>query len=118
MQFETSEINVICTDLDRSLHFYNEVLGFEIIEHEGTACRLKFGATTLLLLPVAGKPLPQRRYCSIPTISLDLQVEDIDEAADYFREHHVIFEEEVDPNLGRCIIRDPDGLFLEIIQKD
>jgi catechol 2,3-dioxygenase-like lactoylglutathione lyase family enzyme len=117
MQFETSEINIICTEIDRSLDFYHHILGFELMEREGAACRLRFGPTTLLLLPLADNPLPQRRYCSVPGVSLDLLVDDIYAAADYLHEHRVAFEEEVDPNLERCIIRDPDGMFIEIIQK-
>jgi catechol 2,3-dioxygenase-like lactoylglutathione lyase family enzyme len=117
MKFDTGEINIICTELDRSLQFYHHILGFELIEREGVACRLRFGSTTLLLLPLASNPLPQRRYCSAPTVSLDLMVADIFAAADYFREHNISFEEDVDPNLKRCIIRDPDGMFLEIVQK-
>ena len=118
MQFETGEINIICTEIDRSMNFYHNVLGFKLIEREGTACRLKYGPTTLLLLPLSDNHLPQRRYCSFPTISLNLMVDDIDAAAAYFRKHNIPFEDEVDPNLKRCIIRDPDGIFLEIIQKD
>lgn len=118
MEFYTSEINIICSDIDRSLNFYHHVLGFELIEREDVTCRLRFGTSTLLLLPFAKTALPQRAYCSVPTVSLDFLVDDIHAAADYLRSHNVSFEEDVDPNLKRCIIRDPDGLFLEIIEKD
>ncbi len=118
MEFYTSETNIVCCDIDRSLNFYHHVLGFELIERENGACRLRFGTSTLLLLPFAKTASPQRPYCSVPTVSLDLLVDDVEAAANYLQSHNVVFEEDVDPNLRRCIIRDPDGLFLEIIEKD
>ena len=41
MRFRMGETNIICTDLERSLHFYRDLLGFEALEPEGPAWHLE-----------------------------------------------------------------------------
>jgi catechol 2,3-dioxygenase len=115
MLYAPGELNVICTELERSLRFYRDILGFELLEQEGDAHRLRFGGTTLLLLPVARSGGERQVYCSIPTYSLDLMVEEIDEAFRHLTDAGV--EIEGTPEMGSFIIRDPDGLVMEVIGK-
>jgi len=117
VKFKTGEINIICTDLERSLTFYRDVLGFNFVEREGIACRLKCGDTFLLLLPVAKSPHPSEPYCSTATISFDLMVENIEKVFKYLQENGVEFESEWEPGSSRFFIRDPDGLVIEVIEK-
>lgn len=108
---------MICTDVDRSLRFYRDILGFEPVEEEGPARRLKCGSTCILLLPVAGAAGPPEPYCSVPTFSFDLLVNDIEAAYNYCKERGVEFESEREEGSGRFFIRDPDGLVLEVIEE-
>ncbi len=117
MKFKTGEINIICTNLERSLTFYRDVLGFVFVEQEGIACRLKCGDMYVLLLPVANSPHPREPYCSTATISFDLIVENIEDAFKYLQENNVDIETEWKPGSSRFFIRDPDGLVLEVIEK-
>ncbi|MEE9553166.1 MAG: VOC family protein [candidate division Zixibacteria bacterium] len=117
MEFKTGEINIVCADLDRSLTFYRDILGFTLIEREGIACRLQCENTCFLLLPVANSPRSREPYCSIPIISFDLLVDDIEKAYKYLQENKVEFEAELEPGSPRFFILDPDGLVIEIIQK-
>ncbi|MCA9838631.1 MAG: hypothetical protein KC422_17060 [Trueperaceae bacterium] len=49
MNFEPGEINIICTHLTASRHFYEEILGFEFIEEEQGAVRLSCKQQNFLL---------------------------------------------------------------------
>jgi catechol 2,3-dioxygenase-like lactoylglutathione lyase family enzyme len=116
MKFSAGEINIICSDLGKSLSFYRDILGFVLVEREENACRLKCGDTCFLLLPVAESQSAREPYCSEPTISFDLMVDDIEKANIYFKKHEVEFESEWEPGSPRLFIRDPDGLVIEIIK--
>jgi catechol 2,3-dioxygenase-like lactoylglutathione lyase family enzyme len=118
MNFETGEINIICAELDRSLTFYRDILGFVLVEREGIACRLKCADRYFLLLPVADSPRPREQYCSMPSISFDLLVDDIAKARKFLQEKKVEFDAEWKPDSTRFFIRDPDGLVIEVIQHD
>ncbi|MBT7616643.1 MAG: hypothetical protein HN590_05090 [Calditrichaeota bacterium] len=48
-------------------------------------------------------------------MSFDLLVEDAKAAFDFFKEHSVEFEMELEPNGSYFFIRDPDGLVIEIV---
>ena len=116
MKFKTGEINIICSDLERSLVFYRDILGFTLIKQEGIACRLRCDNTHFLLLPVANSSRPREPYCSKPIISIDLLVDDIEKAYIYLKENNVAFEAEWKPGSSRFFIRDSDGLIIEIIE--
>lgn len=111
------EINVICTDLDRSLRFYRDVLGFEAVEEEGPAWHMTCGAVKFLLLAVAGESREPTPYCAYPEFSIDLMVDDLEATHRRFQEHGVEFVSEFEPDADRFMIRDPDGLVFEVIQK-
>jgi len=115
--FGIGEINVICSDLDRSLRFYRDVCGFTVEAFEGRACHLRCGPHRVLLLPVAreaGEPVP---YGSRPTISFDLIADDIAEAARRFAGHGAEFAMPWEPGAVSFHVRDPDGLVLEVIDR-
>lgn len=115
MKFSAGEINIICTDLERSLAFYRDILGFTLAEREGIACRLRCDDTFFLLLPVAKSQSASEPYCSKPTVSFDLMVDDIEKANMYFKNCEVEFELEWEQGSSRFFVRDPDGLVIEII---
>jgi catechol-2,3-dioxygenase len=85
------EINIICSDLDRSIRFYRDVLGFEVLEQEDVACHLRCGQTRFLLLAIApskSSPLP---YSQTPEFSIDLLVDDLAEVVHYLKAHKIEF---------------------------
>ncbi|NQU04702.1 MAG: VOC family protein [Calditrichaeota bacterium] len=115
MQFKPGEINIICTDIERSLGFYRDLLGFETVSVEDGAWHLKCDGTPFLLLPFA-KSIPDRKpYCEQPAVSFDLRVEDVKAAYDFFKENKVEFEKEPESEGAYFFIRDPDGLVIEIV---
>ncbi len=118
MKFSVGEINVIVTDLERSLRFYRDVLGFEVLGKEGDGYHLLSADTQVLLLGVAKEEGGRPPYCVAPSISFDVVVENIAEAVRHLAGHDVDFESRWKPGDDSVFIRDPDGLVLEVIQAD
>lgn len=110
------EINIICTDLDRSIKFYRDVLGFEVLEQEDVACHMRCGQTRFLLLAIAQSKPPRLPYGQTPEFSIDLMVDDLAEVVSYLKTHQVEIVSELAANEKRAFIRDPDGLVFEVIQ--
>lgn len=117
MEFEAGEINILCSDIEKSLSFYKDVLGFEIIEHEDGAVRLKCIDKIFLLLPFAKKYERKAKYGSIPEISFDLYVNDISLTVDYLKSHKIKILKPLTQKENWIVISDPDGLAIEVIQK-
>jgi len=115
MQFKVGEINIICTDIERSMRFYRELLGFEVMSEEEGAWHMQCGGIPFLLLPLAKSTPDRKPYCAEPTVSFDLLVEDIQATFDYFKENKVEFEMDPEPDGSYFFIRDPDGLVIEIV---
>jgi catechol 2,3-dioxygenase-like lactoylglutathione lyase family enzyme len=118
MRYTVGEINILCTDASRSLVFYRDVLGFEVLSEEEGAYHLRCGRTGFLLLAVAKTARLLLPYCATPEFSIDLFVEDLKTTYDHLQSHQVTFVSEWKPNATGFFIRDPDGLVFEIIQKD
>lgn len=110
------EINIICTDLERSLTFYRDVLGFEAVAREDPGYHMRCGPVRVLLLAVAGAPGAVAPYCSRPEISIDLMVDNLQDAFLLLKARNVTFVSEFEPDADRFFIRDPDGLVFEVIQ--
>lgn len=115
MRFRIGETNIICTDLERSLRFYRDLLGFEVLEAEGPAWHLACDGRKFLLLGVAERSREPVPYCQTAEFSLDLLVEDLDQAKRRCEAAGVRFVAGFEPSASRFFIHDPDGLVLEII---
>jgi catechol 2,3-dioxygenase-like lactoylglutathione lyase family enzyme len=111
------EVNVICSDMDRSLRFYRDVLGFEEGEHEGdVAVHMHCGGQQILLLAGASQAGPRHAYPAVPQLSFDVMTGDIAAAFDHCQSHSVEFVEAWKAGEVSFIMRDPDGLVIEVIQ--
>ncbi len=110
------EINVVCSSLEASLRFYRDVLGFEQLSEEKGCWHMACGGTRFLLLPFAEPKEERLAYGSVPTISVDLIVDDLDAARAYLAAKGVDMIDEPPGDDGCFFIRDPDGLVLEIVQ--
>lgn len=115
--FTPGEINILCTDLKRSLRFYRDVLGFEVTAQEVGAVHLRSGLHAYLLLPFAQQARPDVPYGARAEFSLDLTVPDLAAAAAHLKAQGVTFARPWQPDAASVIIHDPDGLVWEIIQQ-
>ncbi|MFT7587120.1 MAG: catechol 2,3-dioxygenase-like lactoylglutathione lyase family enzyme [Cellvibrionaceae bacterium] len=116
MVFKSGETNIICTNLEKSLVFYQDILGFIFVEEEQGAVRLVLSGRYYLLLPFASQTRPTWEYCSAPDISFDLLVDDLEQAFHYLKAHRVKFAQKWSANESNFLIYDPDRLIIEIVE--
>src|ERR1700736_3424348 len=106
--------SVLITDVERSRHFYAQILGLKEIPRPKTfdfvVLWYDLGNQHLhLLLKPQADTLSPRHFA--------LRVADAAEARAYFRAHHLAYQETTPiPGADRFFIADPDGNRIEIIQ--
>ena len=115
MKFKPGETNIICRDAAASLAFYQDILGFTLVEREGDAIRLENEGVVFLLLPFARAKRPRWEYVTTPDFSLDLMVDDLAQAYGYLEAKGVTFSKPWSPGDYSFVIQDPDGLCMEVI---
>lgn len=118
-RFRLGEINIICTDFERSLKFYRDILGFEMLAEDqqlGTYVHLRCGRYQFLLFACAKATAPRAAYATQSSFSVDLVTGDLKAEAARLKEAGVEMAQEWKPGAGMFVIRDPDGLAWEIIQ--
>ena len=118
MNFELGEINIISTNIEKSLNFYRDILGFEVTEKEGEAVHLRGAGHIFLILPFAKTDVNSEKYCEKSQVSFDLYLEDVESAYNYFKEKNIRIEQDLNKSKDCFFIRDPDGLVIEIMRKD
>lgn len=117
---------LVVSDLDRSRHFYRDVLGATVYrEYSGTSCVLSFQGSWLLLVtgggPTSDKPTVTFAPPQEPdTVSheMTIRVPDCRSAYETLKARGAVF---LTPPVDRgeeirCFFRDPDGHLLEISQ--
>jgi len=115
---------LVVSDMDRSRHFYRDVLGATVYrEYGGTSCVLSFQGTWLLLVtgggPTKDKPTVTFAPPTDPGIvshELTIRVPDCQAAYEILNARGATF---LTPPVDwggeiRCFFRDPDGNLLEI----
>lgn len=110
------EINVLCTDLERSLAFYRDALGLAETGREGGAVHLDAGPTSLLLLPFATVPRTAQEYGAEPTVSFDMLVEDADRTVDALVAAGGTRLDSLGGGRGWAVA-DPDGNVIEVLSR-
>ena len=116
MKFSPGETNVICTHLDRSLALYRDALGYSAVEEEDDAARLAIGDSFLLLLPPVSVPAVDSPYCERAEVTFDLRTGDLAAAARHLADYNVVFEKPWNPCDDFIVIKDPDGLRIEVVR--
>ena len=117
---------LVVSDMDRSRHFYRDILGAKVYrEYGGTSCVLNFQGSWLLLVTGGGPTEDKPSVTFAPpkdpdTVSheMTIRVPDCHQAYELLKARGAIF---LTPPLDRgeeirCFFRDPDGHLLEISQ--
>jgi catechol 2,3-dioxygenase-like lactoylglutathione lyase family enzyme len=113
--FRPGETNIICRDLDRSLHFYVDVLGFSELGREMGCVHLSLGSRRFLLMPWAKEDREPAPYLREPGFSVDLEVDDLDAAQTWLESHGITAYRGENYSDGLFVIQDPDGNCWEIL---
>lgn len=114
---QVGEINVICSNLEASLAFYRDVLGFTVTGEEDGAVHLDCGGQSFLLLPYAKTKRDLQPYVSVTEFSVDLLVDDLKSAYEHLKTKGVGFAQSYKEADSYFVIRDPDGLCIEVVQR-
>lgn len=116
-------VEIVPADLERSLRFYSDVLGFRLKSRMPVnapplreVIYLTLGDTMLELLGVDGLPAPSGESWQVGCRGLALEVDDMGAAV------AALAEKGVKPTVGpvdlgaslRAEIRDPDGVMIEL----
>lgn len=114
-------------DFEKTLRFYTEILGFKIIMRRQVdrppmkeIVFLELGGTMLELFSVE-KPLPaSREPWRVGYRKIALQVENAGKAVEYLKNKgvEIVGNPAAAQPLTRAEIKDPDGLSIELIQRD
>ena len=118
MQVRRGETNLYVTDIDRSARFYCDALDFSIEESDDTFCKVVHPGFTITLFRTAGEG-HRDPIGSCPSMTADMLVDDIDEAAERIRACGGEVEEIRAWEQGRfTLFRDPDGISWELIAQE
>ena len=115
---DSIDLGVLVSDIQASLHFYQELLGLKFIEKIpvwfGTMYRLRFGTSDFKLIDPSARP-------SQGLIGLESQVgfryvtfviKNLSDVCKELRSKGVVFEvpeKELRPGVRIAMVRDPDG---------
>ena len=123
---DSIDLGVLVSDIQASLHFYQELLGLKFVEKVplwfGTMYRLRFGTSDFKLIdPIA--PPPQG------LIGLESQlgfryvtfvIRNLSDVCKELRSKGVVFEvpeKELRPGVRIAMVRDPDGNVVEFVER-
>ena len=122
-------VEIVTNELDRTVRFYTEILGFTVklrdrVERSGLGVPidlvyLDLGGTVVELISYEGAavdPAPQKEHLGYRMIALE--VDDMDEATDYLRQRgiDIVWGPRVRETYARAEICDPNGYHIELRQ--
>ncbi len=114
--FRATAVTIACTDLARSVRFYEGVLGASPEAGDGYGCRwYTLGPLFLSLMPNATIPSPARMP-EHPMALLWLETDDLPAAARRFAESGVEVLQLSDGQF--MMVADPDGIVIEVWQAE
>lgn len=117
-KFRGRAVTIACTDLRKSLRFYEEVLGAAIVPtEEGTFPWFQLGSLVLTLMPNAVERCP----AMMPTHAMAmlwLEVDDLHAAYDWCVKSGVEIIQPPHPEALFMLIADPDGIVIEVWQSE
>ena len=117
MRFALGGVNVGCRDLERSLAFYRDILGFEPETIDRGYAELRAGRLRVHLFERAEPSKEDAGQDEAQAVSIDLMVDNIEEAYEHCESRGVAFKEKLTPAMDYFVVRDPDGLTIEIIEE-
>jgi glyoxylase I family protein len=119
-------VAIICSDYEKSKHFYSEILGLKIVrevyreERDSYKLDLEVGNQYQIeLFSFPSPPVRPSRPEAVGLRHLAFQVDDIEESIANIKEHGVVVEPiKIDEFTGKrfTFFADPDGLPIELYE--
>lgn len=122
MKLTMKYVILYVNDLEKTIHFYRDILALPIKMQQGTYIEFDTGATTLSVNTRAsvkeeiGLNVPEA-HVKTQTFEIGFVVEDVEEAIENLRNHDVpIIKEPTKKPWGQTVayVADPDGHYIEI----
>ena len=120
-------IAIICSDYEKSKHFYTDLLGFKIIREvyrkERLSYKLDLEVGNQYQIELFSFPNPPERTshpeaCGLRHLAFE--VDEIEQAVDYIKQKGIFVEPiRIDEFTGKrfTFFADPDGLPIELVEK-
>jgi len=121
------DVGVICTEVEASLEFYQNVLGLEFVGKMdnplGTLYRLRFGQSDFKLLVPKGQPPqgPKGLMAQTGYRYVTLVVKNLSQICAALKERGVEFcypETEIRPGTRIAMVYDPQGNVVEFVERN
>lgn len=112
-----------CTDMEGMLHFFCDVLGFDLVKRHKGRIYIQRDDREITLVPnsdiqIVSDVPPTVEREETPIFIEDIKVKDIEKAIAHFKQHNVEFENDWQPGDTKVVIRDPDGGNWEVSQEE
>jgi catechol 2,3-dioxygenase-like lactoylglutathione lyase family enzyme len=112
--FRGKAVSIVCTDLERSERFYQQILGARRLDTEFAALPwFELGALTITLVPNASEPSPAEFGTHAMPV-LWLEVDDLRSAHAHLLKSGVVIDELHEGEF--MLVADPDGMIIEVWQ--
>jgi glyoxylase I family protein len=120
-------VEIVTSNLERTLKFYTEILGFKIQQKMNPGrppieelVFIELGGTMIEIFSVKEPVLLSEEIWQIGCRKFAIEVDDLDKTVDYLQSKGIELSEEIIAveSLKRAEIKDPDGLSIELIQRD
>lgn len=117
VSFSAKSVTIACTNRERSEHFYVGVLGAVAIPGDGYGCPwYRLGSLVISLMENADQPSPSTfPDHAMPILWVD--VDDIRRAYEHLKDAGTPIIQAPDDDMF-ILVTDPDGLVIEIWQRD
>ncbi len=117
MNFQGALINV--TDLDRSIDFYREVLGFELLSHKAQLAALSApgndSAQILVLRAFGSSPMGGARHIGLRAFLLEIESADqLEQIASDLEARKLLVSRREHAEWSAVVGRDPDGVAVAV----
>ncbi len=118
-------VAIICSDYERSKHFYSEILGLPVIrevwraERQSWKCDLQLGSSQLELFSFSSSPSRPSRPEACGLRHFAFSVRALEPIIEHLERFQVVVESiRIDEHTGRrfTFFMDPDGLPLELYE--
>ncbi len=117
---------IVPSDFERTLNFYTEILGFKIQWRHKSKRRpseevalIELGDTLIEMFSAKNAAPASKEEWQVGYRRIALQVEDAGRALEYLRSKgvEIVGNPAATENLRQVIIKDPDGLPIELLQR-